>query len=233
MINDGLFGGDYLPVTAHIGFLKTSLASASTAHMDWMENLHRDLSKTHVTDELRSLLVQLEPLTNRPTKYLWLETRTGWSALLVNRFRVGDVRSTISTLAQRLRCEGLIVDCQPEPFGEPMPEGHAWSNYSFSLLKPTSDGLNRRIIQCANDGGKWTFGQNGIPEPFEDMAAYKSRRIKDRFTARLLRRYCEALGIDIFQETFYGPGGYLYEDREPGQHEFVGLSEARRELGIS
>jgi hypothetical protein len=46
-----------------------------------------------------------------------------------------------------------------------------------------------------NDGGRWDFSAEGNPLPFEAMAAYGRRRIRDRFTAEMLYDYLEALGV--------------------------------------
>jgi hypothetical protein len=68
-----------------------------------------------------------------------------------------------------------------------------------------TDWLNQeRAIVAMNDGGSWLFSADGIEQPFEELGSYKGRRIADRFTDQMLERYCEALGIKLFDEAFYG-----------------------------
>jgi hypothetical protein len=61
-----------------------------------------------------------------------------------------------------------------------------------------------RAVVAMNDGGSWLFSTDGTPQPFEEPESYKARRIADRFTDDMLERYCKALGIRLFDESFYG-----------------------------
>jgi hypothetical protein len=55
-----------------------------------------------------------------------------------------------------------------------------------------------------NDGGTWMFAADGTEQTFEESQKYNARRIADRFTNEMLERYCEALGIRLFDGSFYG-----------------------------
>jgi hypothetical protein len=66
-----------------------------------------------------------------------------------------------------------------------------------------------RYLHVMDEGGRWSFQQTGEPQPFEDLAAYQRRRIRDRFTPEMLETYCEALGIRPFDEDFYLPSGIV------------------------
>jgi hypothetical protein len=80
-----------------------------------------------------------------------------------------------------------------------------------------------------NNGGSWTFSANGIQQPFEETESYKARRIADRLTGEMLERYCKALGISVFDETFYGMKAALINtiQKLPSGAPVMSLEEAR------
>jgi hypothetical protein len=55
----------------------------------------------------------------------------------------------------------------------------------------------------------------GDPLPFEKPEYYQARRVRDRFTDAMLEEYCRALGIDLFNENFYGPRFGILRDMRP------------------
>ena len=61
----------------------------------------------------------------------------------------------------------------------------------------------RRCIAASNDGGRWVFDQSGEPYEFENLAAYKSKRKRERFTRELLLEYLRHFGIRPFDDDFY------------------------------
>nr|CTQ95903.1 hypothetical protein [Kibdelosporangium sp. MJ126-NF4] len=60
---------------------------------------------------------------------------------------------------------------------------------------------------------RWVFETSGTPLPFEETENYTKRMIRDRFTADMLERYCQALGIDVFNLEAYGSDGVLVQSR--------------------
>jgi len=60
-----------------------------------------------------------------------------------------------------------------------------------------------------NDGGRWEFWARGTPQIYEEIDRYRERRIIDRFTPEMLSRYCEALGLRVFDWGFYGGDGII------------------------
>jgi hypothetical protein len=87
----------------------------------------------------------------------------------------------------------------------------------FELFGPVdTEFLNYvRTVSVVFDGSKWRFDATGTVQAFEDVAAYRARRIRDRFTSAMLERYCQALGIDVFDPSFYGPRAVLVESVVP------------------
>lgn len=63
---------------------------------------------------------------------------------------------------------------------------------------------------------------------------YKARRMRDRFTSEMLEAYCGALGIEVFESSFYGPRAVLVrtELRLPPDALSLTLEEAQAWLEI-
>lgn len=61
----------------------------------------------------------------------------------------------------------------------------------------------RRSIVAADDGGRWVFETSGRPFDFEEVERYGLRRKSDRFTADMLGRYLEALGVPVHSEPLW------------------------------
>ena len=57
---------------------------------------------------------------------------------------------------------------------------------------------------------KWVFISEGEVQPFEEPERYTERRIRDRLTSDMLERYCQAMGVDIFNANAYGPVSYTH-----------------------
>jgi hypothetical protein len=105
---------------------------------------------------------------------------------------------------------------------------------TFSLYGPNkTEWLNRiRSISAYNEGDHWVFQAQGEIQPYEQVEHYRKRRIVDRFTPELLESYCRALGIEPFEEEFYGPRCLLAETTKraapPGPA--MSITEARSHL---
>ena len=95
----------------------------------------------------------------------------------------------------------------------------------------------KRILHSVKVNGVhgWTFKTLGLAQDFEHVERYGNGRIADRFTADMLEDYCRALGINLFDETFYGDAGCIthsypwFLPKLPT----VTLAEAREQLGLS
>ena len=85
---------------------------------------------------------------------------------------------------------------------------------SFTLYGPEqTDWLNVvRSVAAVQDNGRWEWSESGAPQPFEDTAAYNRRRVRDRLTLDMTATYCGALGIQPFDESFFGTVGQLVEN---------------------
>ena len=106
----------------------------------------------------------------------------------------------------------------------------------FELFGPLdTDFLNYvRTVSVAFDGGRWQFTATGVEQAFEEVDAYRARGVRDRFTSTMLERYCQALGIHVFDPAFYGPGAVLIESDAPAAPDgkVMSLAEAQAWLDI-
>jgi hypothetical protein len=62
-----------------------------------------------------------------------------------------------------------------------------------------------RALDATYRNGRVEFTMTGLEQWFEEPQAYASRRTKERFTSERLERYCVALGVNVFDPSFYGP----------------------------
>lgn len=153
------------------------------------------------------MLDALLPLTEPFLRYIWLRTSGGWTAYLDNSVIGSDTFGPISYLAQSMRCRGLTIGCRAST----SKRGAA---VSFSLYGPEPTAwLNLiRTVSAVQDEGRWEWTATGPVEPFEEVEKYRQRQVRDRLTPDMLARYCAAIGIRPFDESFYMAEGYLVEN---------------------
>jgi hypothetical protein len=106
----------------------------------------------------------------------------------------------------------------------------------FQLFAPHETAfLNyERSVSATNDGGQWSFGADGTVQPFEELETYQKRKIIDRFTPDMLKRYCYALGIRVDSPDFYGPRSVLISSSDPLPADWpkLSLGEVRHKMGL-
>ena len=222
-----LLGGRLAPITSTIGFLEASLDDAVGAFVDWERSVHEPLgisiTRRVVAGGLEEVLSSLLPLTSVVRRrYLFVPTDSPWVAFFDNGHKGTDAFSVISYLAQSLGCRGMRVTAVPDTIeGEFKGARGEYGGVVWEVYGPRQTGfLNYvRSISAINDGGKWSFSQNGTPFPFEDASRYSARSVKDRFTFELLEGYLSELGLSPFDEKFYMPdaagAAQLVEKRGP------------------
>ena len=203
---NALFCGQYAPITSTIGFIKYECPSISQAFIDWQKEIQSkrgvSLTKTEVHGNLETIIQKLFPLTSvEKRRYLFLPTRSPWTAFLDNGHQGTDVFAPLSYLAKILSVEAVRATCTK---GVP---GKRYPAVMLEMYGPSrSVFLNYvRSIGVGYDGKKWTFVSSGEVQPFESVDQYSNRSIKDRFTPEMLEGYLKALQIDAFDENFYCP----------------------------
>jgi hypothetical protein len=229
----------WAPVTSEMGFLEARAEHAARAFASWEAGLqaHRGIAVQvrPVSGSLEQALSALLPLTDAERqRYLFMPTRSPWTAYLDNGWRGTDAGSPMPYMARTLGCRGLRVVAVPHTLRK---DKGRYGSVMLEVYGPNrTDFINYlRTLYAANDGGRWVFGQSGEPFPFEKLERYQERRVRDRFTFDMLKEYLHHLGLAPFEEDFYLPEGspaWLVERTGPvlpTQKEFT-LAQVREDL---
>jgi hypothetical protein len=227
----------FAPITSSVGFLELPLEQAAQGLGQWRESLYDHVHVERLATRFPETLHQLEPLTGgaRPRELLTSNGR--WTAYFDNSLRGTDAVSAIGYLSRTLKCQGLAITAVPHTIGASgIRLGRAGAVH-FELFGPLTTGfLNYvRTVAVTYDGSRWVFNATGTPQAFEEVDAYRARRVRDRFTTDMLDRYCAALGIDLFGEKSYGPESVLIESSAPVPPDgaVMSLTEAQAWLEIA
>jgi hypothetical protein len=166
------------------------------------------------------MLMALPPLTSvEARRFLFVPTKSKWTAFFDNGHHGTDATTPMAYLARTLGCRALRVVAVPHQ--EPRQENGRWrGRYGaiiFDLFGPKATNYSNTIrsIALMNDGGKWIFEERGDRLPFENAETYRAGRVRDRFPFELLARYLKELGLEPFNEQFYGSQAVLVEKLGP------------------
>ena len=233
-----LLSDRFAPITSKIGFLELPLDEAAAGFEAWQRSLNPALHITRPTVGFPDLLLGLQPLTaGTRARRLLVETRSTWTAYFDCSLRGPDAVSTIGHLSRTLMVQGLAINSTPHMVGRPEVVNGRAGAVQFELFGPIqTDFANYvRTISATSDGKKWRFDANGLEQDFEEPDAYAARSVRDRFTSDMLERYCKAMGLDVFDPAFYGPGAVLFENDAvpPAGAQVMSLEEAQRWLEIN
>ena len=203
-----LFSGKFAPITDTIGFLRCDLETAVKAFLDWQGDIQSkrgvSLVDTRLSGSFMSDMNHLLPLTSvERRRYLFIPTKSNWTAFLDNGHQGTDAFSHISYLAEKLSCDAVRTTYIPEGYDDRYPAT------ILEIFGPDkTDFLNSvRSISAAFYGAKWAFSAEGRVQPFEDVQRYSDRVLKKRFTGEMLEAYLNYLEIAAFDESFYSPKG--------------------------
>lgn len=229
---------EFAPVTSSIGFLRAPIRDAAEALRRWRSDIHGAASVAWVDGGLEGNLHRLEPLTGgvRPRELLVATGNPEWSALFDCGVQGGDQTTTVGYLSRTMLTQGVVVVSIPDvPAGTGSTE--RFGARQFEMFGPlATDFLNYvRTLSLVRDGARWRFDANGTVQDFEDVEAYKRRRMTERLTPPMLSQYASALGLAPFDAGFYtGPSALVTNSASPPAGALVlGISEARRRLGIT
>ena len=203
-----LFDGRMAPATDTIGFLRSEVNVAADAFRDWQGAIQRPrgvtLSRSDLDGSFAKSILRLQPLTSvEQRRYLFIPTRSDWTAVLDNGHQGTDAFSITSFLAEKIGCDGLRVTAIPERPSMTYPAT------ILEMYAPTrTDFLNiTRSISATFDGKRWEFSASGQMQPFENPERYEATNIKHRFDGEMMNAYLTELGVSAFDEDFYQPIG--------------------------
>jgi hypothetical protein len=231
-----LMSDRYAPITSAIGLLQKPFDDAVHGLEAWRRRLHPRVRVTQQDGPLPALLRRLEPLTTAVSpRELLVDTDSDWVAYFDCGHHGSDPFSTVGYLAEALKCQSLAIATVPHTMGTGLETPGRYGAVQFELFGPErTDFLNTvRAVSAAFDT-EWRFDANGTVQDFEQVDRYAARRIRDRFTSRMLADYCAALGVRPFEEAFYRDRGALVEStfRMPPDVESMTLEQAQKLLGI-
>jgi hypothetical protein len=230
-----LLSDQYAPITTEIGYIRAPLDQAATELVTWRAELGRQVATTPVVEPFPQNLYRLEPLlTGAYPRELLIATDSEWVAYFACGARGSDPMTLCQMLTRRRGWDAATITCEPHTIGRLEQPGR-WGGVQFALFGPQAENGHVRTISTVNDSGKWRFDAIGAPQGFERLDAYKTKRVRERFTSTMLNDYCNALGIRPFDPDFYtGPAVLLEEPNValPANPTFYTLRQAQQLVGI-
>ena len=206
-----LFEDRFAPITSTAGFLKLPFDRAVSALVGWRRGLGTSVTVSEKRDPFPAVLCSLEPLTGGAyPRELLVEAAGGWTAYFDCGLQGTDAVPVISYLSKLVACEGLAIAAIPHTVDSDGRTGRMGSVH-FQMFGPVKTGFLNfvRVVAVDYDGQRWVFTTHGTEQPFEEPDAYRSARVRDRFTSDMLERYCLALGLRAFDPAAYGPRAAL------------------------
>ncbi len=196
----------FKPITSEFGFISLGPEEAADAFLERQviiqERRNVEVVKSSFRADFPSTLMRLLPLTSvEGRRFLFIPTRSRWTAFLANGHLGTDVFAYLALLIWDFSCEAVRAVYQAKEDATNYPAT------IFELFGPDTERPfgYKRTVSLSYDGSKWEFYTAGEELPFEETASYTVRRRKDRFTGQMLERYLANLGIDMFDESFYCP----------------------------
>lgn len=226
------------PLTFNWGFLEAPVDAVGNAYVRWQKKILQSVKVTSINLPLADALRKLEPLDTGSQRVLFLSTKGRWTACFDNGSKGGNPSTFVGELSEQMRCRGVACGCIPNTLTRrDVGKLGAWGGVKFTLFaREKRDFLNiERSVSVINDVRGWDFNSVGRVQDFEQVERYAERKIADRFTPKMLEEYCRALGINLFDEDFYGGAGIIthsypwFLPKLPT----VTLAEARKQLGLS
>jgi hypothetical protein len=202
----------YAPITSDIGFLELPLERATNGLLAWVRANNRSADDIALVEPFPEVLHRLEPLCSGPrTRQLFVETRGPWTAYFDNGYQGGDPTTVIGYLSRTVSCRGVTARAVPRTIDLFKGRCGRHGSLEFQLFGAReTEFLNYvRTIYLTHDGRRWQFGASGEMQPYEMPERYRARHKTDRFTSEMLEMYCRALGIELFDTSFYGPRAVL------------------------
>ena len=202
-----LFANKFAPTTFCVGFLDRDLERIVNVDTN-SRSLVGEFSSRPVGGDLSTMLRELEPLSGPMTRALWVETKSEWTAYFDNSINGSDPYGKIGHLSRLLSCRGVTISCFPDIAAQCSGQTRfdLWGQAPVDAFNCT------RSIAATRDGDRWSWDIEGKRLPFEKIETYSHKRIKDRFPSDLAIEYCLAVGINPFDENFYGRSGVLVEN---------------------
>ena len=189
------------PVTHDFGLIKAPLETVVQALLEWHSSIGTQYQRADITGSLQEAFAALLPLSHSKQRRLFFATGSDWTACFQNGIQGSDPTPAMAVLSRDKLAVLVMRVCSTPP--KAMWPANMWEVYAPPSLGGSEPLGYRRCIAASNDGGRWVFDQSGEPYEFENLAAYKSKRKRERFTRELLLEYLRHFGIRPFDDDFY------------------------------
>jgi len=221
----------YQPVTWDIGVIE-ALPDA-VVEVVWHRYIPRDRLDGIYRKKLSidKGLVLLEPL-GALTKFLLFETIDKRTVLFSN-FLMGAVDLPTWNVSDDLGVSAYYVCNVPNTISKDQRSGACGARIlEYRTIETPFNQEPKFGIHLINDAGHWCFYRFGEKLPFENKKTYKSYRKTDRFTVDMLVDYCRALGIPVYDKSYYSDKCILVEKKLKLGENGLSYEKARVKLRI-
>jgi hypothetical protein len=215
----------YQPVTWYVGVIQAAPdAIAEVLEARYIPN-HMLRTASHENGLVDKALLEMEPI-GLGWKYLFIKTKDERTILFHNCF--GD---ELALPTWNVACDLGVSAYYVCNIPNTISKDHRSGAYGARVVEYRRAG-NTIVeeptfgVHLINDAGRWCFYRFGEKQPFEDEKAYKSYRKTDRFTEEMLVRYCEALGIPVYDRNFYSDEWILIQGKPQGAEKGLSYAEA-------
>ena len=226
----------FAPITWGPGFLNVPVERAAEVLLTWRRDLHPVVSAREVSGGFPGMLKNLEPLSAVRNREILVPVGPDWTAYFDSLTVGTDAASAIGVLTRRAQATGFFARSIPHVVGHTKGQVRRMGSVAFSMLAPFDTGRMNyvRTVQVTYTGSRWEFFLIGVEQPFEEVERYSARKVRDRFTSDMLERYCQALGVDVFNLDAYGSTGILIESEVVTQNpvETRTLAQVQTMFGI-
>ena len=206
MRDPDLFLFKYAPVTTEFSVISTTLDAVLDHWVGWQRGIWEQFNGWKVPlitvegsfiDKLDALL----PLDSQAR--LLVETADGQLAVFCNFSQTNGSTDARYLATEFKLTETRVVLCKDGKNGK-IESGDSVQFCVTDYAAPVVDGWRPagRYV-AAHKESRWEWDEFGPPYPFEDLEAYKAKRIKDRLTPEMVEAYCNHLGIALFDPDYY------------------------------
>ena len=147
-------------------------------------------------DSINDLFYSLNILTNIPTKFYLIPTKSKWAVLWNNSFLCSGYDSLMYMLSNKYNLK--TIHCYLSEKQGIFSEG-----YNFTYREKKNNELKERYIYCAKEGSIWKFFQKGEPLKNENVDLYTNRIKKKRLNENIMIDLLIKLGANPWSESFY------------------------------
>ena len=208
----------FQPVTWDVGVINASPKAVSESIQpryipnDELEGIYQE-KKT-----INEGLAALEPI-GCPTKFLLVESVDRRTVVFRNS-SAGVVELPIWNASGDLGVSAYYICNTPNTISKDQRSG-AWGARKIEYRLPGNTIVQEPTfgIHLINDAGRWCFYRYGEKQHFEEEQAYKVWRKTERFTEAMLIRYCEALGVPVYDRDFYTNKCIIIEGKSTKFHD--------------